>query len=171
MGHKHCSWRACFISFLHIPVFGLMWTGIPFFWQFPTNKYCDSFSVRISYVHHIIRHHLFYCLRFEYVYDFFRIILCIYFVFICFPPEVIFHCRVTRACTVTTNCIVAMSCEREKKVCYFLILFKTQSGSCTLWPPRLVSCFPLFRRQISPEITSSPLSLTATKARPSTGLA
>ena len=53
-----------------------------------------------------------------------------------------------------------------------LILFITQSGSCTLRPPRLLlCCFPLRRRQISSDITFSPLSATATKAQTSKGLA
>ena len=39
-----------------------------------------------------------------------------------------------------------------------------QSGSCTPRPPRLLFfCFPLHRRQISSDITSSPLSSTASK--------
>ena len=55
-----------------------------------------------------------------------------------------------------------------------------QSGSCTLRPPRLLlRCFPLHRRQISSvhrrkissDITSSPLSSTATKTYTSEGLA
>ena len=51
---------------------------------------------------------------------------------------------------------------------YFFI---TQSGSCTLRPRRLVlCCFPLHWRQISPGITSSPLSSTATKTQISEGL-
>ena len=45
-----------------------------------------------------------------------------------------------------------------------LIFFITQSGRCILRPPRLLlCCFPLHRRQISSDITSSPLSSTATK--------
>ena len=50
-------------------------------------------------------------------------------------------------------------------------MFITQSGSCTLWPPRLLCCFPLHRRQISSDMTSSPLSSTATKTSTSKGLA
>ena len=43
-----------------------------------------------------------------------------------------------------------------------LILFITQSGRCILRPPRLLLCsFPLHRRQISSDITSSPLSSAA----------
>ena len=57
-------------------------------------------------------------------------------------------------------------------ICCFLILFITQSGSCALRPPRLfLCCFPLYRRQISLDITSSPLSSTATKTETSKGLA
>ena len=57
-------------------------------------------------------------------------------------------------------------------ICCLLILFITQSGSCTLRPPRLLLCyFPLHRRQISWDITSSPLSSTATKVQTSEGLA
>ena len=57
-------------------------------------------------------------------------------------------------------------------ICCLLILFITQSGSCTLRSPRLLlCCFPLHRRQISSDITSSPLSSTATKTRSSKGLA
>ena len=38
-----------------------------------------------------------------------------------------------------------------------------ESGSCTLRPTRLLACcFPLHRRQISSDITCSPLSSTAT---------
>ena len=47
-----------------------------------------------------------------------------------------------------------------------------QSGSCTLWPLRLLyCCFPLNRRQISSDITSSPLLATTTKTLTSKGLA
>ena len=57
-------------------------------------------------------------------------------------------------------------------VCCHLILFMTQSGSCILRPPRLLlSCFPLHRRQISSDITSSALSSTAAKRQTSKGLA
>jgi len=57
-------------------------------------------------------------------------------------------------------------------ICCLLILFITQSGSCTYRPPRLLlCCFPLHRRQISSDITSSPLSSTATKTQTSKGLA
>ena len=53
-----------------------------------------------------------------------------------------------------------------------LILFITQSGSCTLRPPRLLlCCFSLHRRQISSDLTSSPFSSTATKTQTSEGLA
>ena len=50
-------------------------------------------------------------------------------------------------------------------ICCLLILFITQvSGSCTLRPPLLLfCCFPLHRRQMSSDITPSPLSSTATK--------
>ena len=47
--------------------------------------------------------------------------------------------------------------------CCLLIWFITQSGTCTLRPPRLLCCFLLHRQQISSDITSSPLSLTAKK--------
>ena len=57
-------------------------------------------------------------------------------------------------------------------MCCLLILFITQFGSCTLRPPRLLlCCFPLNRRQISSDTTSSPLSSTATKTQTSKGLA
>ena len=57
-------------------------------------------------------------------------------------------------------------------ICYLLILFTTQSGSCTLRPPRLlICCFLLRRRQISSDISSSPRSSTATKTQTSKGLA
>ena len=47
-----------------------------------------------------------------------------------------------------------------------------QSGSCTLRPLRLLyCCFPLNRRQITSDITSSPLFATATQKRTSKGLA
>ena len=47
-----------------------------------------------------------------------------------------------------------------------------QSESCTFRPPRLLPCcFPLLRRQISSDITSSPLLSTATKALTSKELA
>ena len=52
-------------------------------------------------------------------------------------------------------------------VCCLLIWFITQSGSCTFRPPRLLCCFPLHRRRISSDITSSPLSSTATKTQTS----
>ena len=53
-----------------------------------------------------------------------------------------------------------------------LNLFITQSGSCKLRPPRLLlCCFPLHRRQTSSDITSSPLSSTATKTQTCKGLA
>ena len=45
-------------------------------------------------------------------------LLCIILIlfFICFPPEVIFRSRVTGACPVTTDCIVAMSsCENNEQ--------------------------------------------------------
>ena len=46
MGHKHCSWRACFNSFLHLPVFGLMWTGIPYFGNCPNiNQFANSTNI------------------------------------------------------------------------------------------------------------------------------
>ena len=45
MGHKHCSWRACINSFLHLPVFGLMWTGIPFFGNIPKT----NIATRLAY--------------------------------------------------------------------------------------------------------------------------
>ena len=49
-------------------------------------------------------------------------------------------------------------------MCCLLILFITQSGSCILWPPcLLLCCFPLHRRQISSDTTSSLVSSTATK--------
>ena len=57
-------------------------------------------------------------------------------------------------------------------ICCLLILFTTQSGSCTLRPPRLhLCCFPLHRRQMSSDITYSPISSIATKTQPSKGLA
>ena len=56
-------------------------------------------------------------------------------------------------------------------ICCLLILFITQSGSCTLRPPRLLCCFELHRWQISSDITSSPPSSTATKTQTSNGLA
>ena len=57
-------------------------------------------------------------------------------------------------------------------ICCLLILFITQSGSCTLRPARLLlCCVPLHRRQILSDTTSSPLSLTATKTQASKGLA
>ena len=41
-------------------------------------------------------------------------------------------------------------------ICCLLILFITQSGSCTPRPARLLLCyFPLHRRQISSDVTSS----------------
>ena len=43
------------------------------------------------------------------VYDLFQLSCVSSSVFICFPPEVIFHSRVIGACPVTTDCIVAMS--------------------------------------------------------------
>ena len=55
-------------------------------------------------------------------------------------------------------------------LCCLLILFLTQSGSCTFRPPRvLLCCFPLHRRQISSDMTSSPLSSTSTKTQTSKG--
>ena len=44
-------------------------------------------------------------------------------------------------------------------------------GSCALRPPRRLCWFPLHPEQISPDITYSPLSLTATKIYTSTELA
>ena len=47
--------------------------------------------------------------------------------------------------------------------CCLLVLFITQSGSCTRRPPRLrLCCFPLHRRQISSNVTPLPLLSTAT---------
>ena len=51
------------------------------------------------------------------------------------------------------------------------ILFITQSGSCTLRPPCLLWCFPSHPQQISSDITSSPLSSSATKTQTSKGTA
>ena len=56
-------------------------------------------------------------------------------------------------------------------ICCLLILFITQSGSCTLRRPRLLCCFPLRRQQIPSDKTYSPLSSTATKTQTSKGLA
>ena len=50
-------------------------------------------------------------------------------------------------------------------------LFITQSGSCTVRPPRLLCCFPFHQQQIPWDTTSSPLSSTATKTQTSKGLA
>ena len=62
--------------------------------------------------------------------------------------------------------------QRRAIICCLLILFITQSGSCTLRPARLLlCCVPLHRRQILSDTTSSPLSLTATKTQASKGLA
>ena len=62
-----------------------------------------------------------------------------------------------------------MVTQTKATICCLLILFVTQSGSCTFWPPRLLSCFPLHRWQISSDITSSPLSSTTTKTETSKG--
>ena len=56
-------------------------------------------------------------------------------------------------------------------ICCLLILFITQSGSTRRPPCLLLCCFPLHRRQISSDITSSALSSTATKTQTSKGLA
>ena len=51
------------------------------------------------------------------VYDLFQLLCVLSPVFICFPPEVIFRSRVTEACPVTTDCIVAMSyCENNNNI-------------------------------------------------------
>ena len=56
-------------------------------------------------------------------------------------------------------------------ICCLLILFLTQSGSCTRRPLRLlICCFSLHRRLITSDITSSPHSSTATKPKASKGL-
>ena len=44
----------------------------------------------------------------------FQLLCVLSFVFICVPPEVIFHSRVIGACPVTTDCVVAMGqCENN----------------------------------------------------------
>ena len=48
------------------------------------------------------------------VYDLFQLLCVLSYVFICFPPEVIFRFRVIGACPATMDCIVAMSsCENN----------------------------------------------------------
>ena len=46
-----------------------------------------------------------------------------------------------------------------------LSVFTSNWWSCTFRPPRLLCCFPLHRWQISSDITSAPLSSTATKRK------
>ena len=57
------------------------------------------------------------------VYDLFQLLCVLSSAFICFPPEVTFRSRVIGACSVTTDCIVAMSeCENNNsKYAHFFV--------------------------------------------------
>ena len=68
---------------------------------------CDSFSIRCN-ICILIRTYT--DLTFSFlseVYDLFQLLCVLSFVFICFPPEIIFRSRVIGAGPVTTDCIVA----------------------------------------------------------------
>ena len=70
-----------------------------------------------------------------------------------------------RRSEIPSTKVTSFLVTQVRAIMYLLLIsFITQSGSCTRPPPRLrLCCFPLHRREISSDITTSPLSSTATK--------